>query len=125
MVGPSCPKFAVIQYTNNFGIGAEDVKKDKLVAEGIVGIPPRNYCKGSDGGVKLCIGALLQMGCVVISDDLAIIKAGCAKSFAPFPKGCIFHSEGGLMSFEHPMNKIRAMPRVNSIPRVGSEINWV
>lgn len=47
------------------------------------------------------------------------------------------------MSFEHPMNKIRAMPRtdsegvicganfkvdvytrVNSIPRVGSETNW-
>lgn len=57
--------------------------------------------------------------------------------------GCIFHSESGLMSFEHPMNKLRAMPRVdsegvmcganfkvdlysrvNSIPRVGSEANW-
>ena len=57
--------------------------------------------------------------------------------------GFMFHSEEGLMSFEHPMNKIRAMPRidsegvicganfkvdvytrVNSIPRVGSETNW-
>lgn len=57
--------------------------------------------------------------------------------------GFMFHSEGGLMSFEHPMNKIRAMPRVdsegvicganfkvdvytrvNSIPRVGSATNW-
>ncbi|KAL3503242.1 hypothetical protein ACH5RR_037691 [Cinchona calisaya] len=98
---------------------------------------------GSDGGVKLYWGIAAD-GSVVISDDLAVIKAGCAKSFAPFPTGCMFHSEGGLMSFEHPMNKMRAMPRVdsegamcganfkvdlysrvNSIPRVGSETNWV
>ena len=57
--------------------------------------------------------------------------------------GCMFHSDGGLMSFEHPMNKMKAMPRidsqgavcgsnfkvdvysrVNSIPRTGSEANW-
>ncbi|GMN44789.1 hypothetical protein TIFTF001_013977 [Ficus carica] len=82
-------------------------------------------------------------GSVVISDDLEVIKEGCAKSFAPFPTGCMFHSEGGLMSFEHPMNQVKAMPRidsegaicganfkvdkytrVNSIPRVGSEANW-
>nr|ALU58321.1 stem-specific protein TSJT1 [Mesembryanthemum crystallinum] len=97
---------------------------------------------GSDGGVKLYWG-IAGDGSVVISDDVEVIKDGCAKSFAPFPAGFMFHSEGGLMSFEHPMNKVRAMPRVdsqgvicganfnvdkytriNSMPRTGSAANW-
>ena len=57
--------------------------------------------------------------------------------------GCMFHSEHGLMSFEHPTKKMMAMPRIDSegvmcganfkvdaqsriqsMPRVGSEANW-
>jgi len=57
--------------------------------------------------------------------------------------GCMFHSEHGLMNFEHPRRKMKAMPRIDSegvmcganfnvdsqskiqmMPRVGSEANW-
>ncbi|KAI4388304.1 hypothetical protein MLD38_000646 [Melastoma candidum] len=98
---------------------------------------------GSDGEEKLYWGMAAD-GSVVICDDKEVIKAGCAKSYAPFPSGCMFHSEGGLMSFEHPMHRMKAMPRVdsegvmcganfkvdvytrvNSIPRRGSEANWM
>ncbi|XP_010545807.1 PREDICTED: stem-specific protein TSJT1 [Tarenaya hassleriana] len=96
----------------------------------------------SDGGVNLYWG-LASDGSVVISDNLDIIKQGCSKSYAPFPTGCMFHSEIGLKSFEHPTNKMKAMQRIdsegvicganfkvdvysktNSIPRRGSEANW-
>lgn len=96
----------------------------------------------SDGGIKLFWG-IAANGSVVISDDIEVVKGSCAKSFAPFPTGCMFHSEGGLKSYEHPTNKMNAMPRVdsegtmcganfkvdtysriNGIPRVGSDANW-
>ena len=57
--------------------------------------------------------------------------------------GCMFHSKHGLMSFENPTKKMKAMPRIDSegvmcganfkvdaqsrvqgLPRVGSEANW-
>lgn len=57
--------------------------------------------------------------------------------------GSMFHSQNGLMSFEHPKLKMKAMPRIDSegvmcganfkvdnqsrihsMPRVGSEANW-
>lgn len=98
--------------------------------------------QGEDQRVKLYWGIAAD-GSVVISDNLDVIKASCAKSFAPFPSGCMFHSEVGLMSFEHPKNKLKAMPRIDSegamcganfkvdvsskkatMPRVGSEANW-
>ncbi|XP_073012303.1 stem-specific protein TSJT1-like [Typha latifolia] len=96
----------------------------------------------SEGEVPLYWGIAAD-GSVVICDDRDIVKGGCGKSYAPFPTGCMFHSEGGLKSFEHPMNKMKAMPRVdsegvmcganfkvdtytkiNSMPRVGSAANW-
>ncbi|XP_072981055.1 stem-specific protein TSJT1-like [Typha angustifolia] len=96
----------------------------------------------SDGAMPLYWGIGAD-GSVVICDERDVVKGGCGKSYAPFPPGCMFHSEGGLKSFEHPMNKMKAMPRVdsegvmcganfkvdtcskiNSMPRVGSAANW-
>ncbi|XP_031130939.1 stem-specific protein TSJT1-like [Ipomoea triloba] len=99
---------------------------------------------GANESVKLFWG-IAEDGSIMISDNVALIKASCAKSFAPFPDGCMYHSERGLMSFEHPMKQMKAMPRVdsegamcgayfkvdhyskskvNTMPRVGSEANW-
>ena len=98
--------------------------------------------QSTDGGVPLHWGVAAD-GSVVICDDRGVAKAGCGRSYAPFPPGCMFHSEGGLKSFEHPMNRLKAFPRVdsegvmcganfkvdaftkiNSMPRVGSATNW-
>lgn len=98
--------------------------------------------QGDDQRVQIYWGIAAD-GSVVVSDNKDVIKASCAKSFAPFPAGCMFHSEGGLMSYEHPRNKLKAMPRIDSegmmcganfkvdvtskkasMPRVGSEANW-
>lgn len=59
--------------------------------------------------------------------------------------GCFFTSSGGLRSFEHPLNELKPVPRVDSsgevcganfkvdadskkessgMPRVGSAANW-
>ncbi|KAL3749005.1 hypothetical protein ACJRO7_010141 [Eucalyptus globulus] len=69
-------------------------------------------------------------GNLVLSDGAEVVKIGCGKSFAPFPK-------------EHPPNKVKPVPRVDSsghvcgvtfkvdaetkdssMPRVGSAANW-
>ncbi|PIM98868.1 hypothetical protein CDL12_28647 [Handroanthus impetiginosus] len=97
---------------------------------------------GADKGLNLFWGIAAD-GSFMISDNVGIIKASCRKSFAPFPPGCMYHSERGLISFEHPMHKMKAMPRIdsegamcgayfavdafskiNSMPRVGSSANW-
>ncbi|KAF5728919.1 putative Stem-specific protein TSJT1 [Tripterygium wilfordii] len=99
---------------------------------------------GENKGVRLFWGIAAD-GSVVISDNLEVIKGSCAKSYAPFPNGCMFHSEQGLVSFEHPRSRMKAMPRIdsegvmcganfqpdaahsritNQMPRVGSEANW-
>ncbi|KAL2495168.1 aluminum induced protein with YGL and LRDR motif [Forsythia ovata] len=98
---------------------------------------------GAEKALNLLFWGIADDGSLMISDNVDLIKASCKKSFAPFPAGCMYHSERGLMSYEHPMNKMKAMPRidsegvmcganftidtfskVNSIPRVGSEANW-
>ncbi|KAI4304357.1 hypothetical protein MLD38_039881 [Melastoma candidum] len=98
---------------------------------------------GANEGVRLFWG-IAGDSSMVISDDLEVVKGSCGKSFAPFPAGCMFHSEQGLTSFLHPTKMMKAMPRidsegamcganfkvdvhskVNSMPRVGSEVNWV
>ncbi|KAJ3692936.1 hypothetical protein LUZ60_012031 [Juncus effusus] len=95
-----------------------------------------------DGEIPLYWGIGAD-GSVVICDDRNIVKAGCGKSYAPFPPGCMFHSEGGLKSYEHPLHRMKPMPRVDSegvmcgasfkvdtftkiksMPRVGSSTNW-
>lgn len=64
--------------------------------------------------------------------------------FHLFYSGCFFTSSGGLKSFEHPLNELKPVPRVDSsgevcgatfkvdsesrkepgMPRVGSAANW-
>ncbi|XP_035545182.1 uncharacterized protein LOC109011522 [Juglans regia] len=98
---------------------------------------------GAKEEIKLCWGVTADES-VVISDNLEVIKASCAKSFARFSAGCMFRSEhGGFMSFEHPTKKMKAMPRIDSegvmcganfkvdvqsrihsLPHVGSKANW-
>jgi len=97
----------------------------------------------ADGSVPFFWGTAAD-GCLVLSDEPNVLKEGCGKSFAPFPRGCFFSTSGGLQSFEHPLHKLMPMPRVDSkgqmcganfkvdvfakrqasMPRVGSEANW-
>ncbi|KAG1368689.1 putative transmembrane emp24 domain-containing protein p24beta3-like [Cocos nucifera] len=51
---------------------------------------------------------------LVFSDDVDVIKKGCGKSFAAFPKGCFFATLRGLQSFKHPLNEVKLMLRVDS-----------
>uniref|UniRef100_A0A0D9VYV2 DUF3700 domain-containing protein n=1 Tax=Leersia perrieri TaxID=77586 RepID=A0A0D9VYV2_9ORYZ len=81
---------------------------------------------------------------LVFSDNADLLKGACGNSFAPFPKGCFYTTSGGLQSFEHPLNEMKPVPRVDSqgqmcgsnfkvdskakkdsgIPRVGSAADW-
>lgn len=97
----------------------------------------------ADGSVPFFWGTAAD-GYLVLSDEPDVLKEGCGKSFAPFPRGCFFSTSGGLQSFEHPLNKLMPMPRVDSngemcganfkvdvyakkqasMPRVASDANW-
>ncbi|THU71997.1 hypothetical protein C4D60_Mb04t07450 [Musa balbisiana] len=67
----------------------------------------------ADGRVPFFWGADSE-GHLVLSDDVDIVKKGCGRSFAPFPRGCFFTTSGGLQSFQHPLNELKAIPRVDS-----------
>ncbi|XVF63041.1 hypothetical protein PTKIN_Ptkin09bG0056800 [Pterospermum kingtungense] len=76
-----------------------------------------------DGSVPFFWGTDAE-GHLVLADDGEIIKKACGKSFAPFPKGCFFTSSGGLRSFEHPLNELKPVPRVDSSGHVcGAEFS--
>ncbi|KAL8490915.1 hypothetical protein ACS0TY_022788 [Phlomoides rotata] len=99
----------------------------------------------ADGSVPFFWGTDAE-GHLVLSTDGEVAKKGCGKSFAPFPKGCFYTSSGGLRSYEHPVNELKAVPRIDSsgevcgltfkvdaeskkkghlgMPRVGSDVNW-
>lgn len=86
-------------------------------------------------------------GCLSFSDTPGLLESGCGKSFAPFPSGCYFSSHMGLQSYEHPLQQLKPVARVDSdgqklgaafkvdmgmkdlkkqesMHRVGSEANW-
>ncbi|XP_020210176.1 stem-specific protein TSJT1 [Cajanus cajan] len=98
----------------------------------------------ADGNVPFVWGTDAD-GNLVFSDEAEIVTASCGKSSAPFPQGCFFTTSGGLSSFEHPLNELKPVPRVDSsgqvcgatfkvdaeakkettgMPRVGSAANW-
>ncbi|TKY51207.1 Stem-specific protein TSJT1 [Spatholobus suberectus] len=98
----------------------------------------------ADGSVPFVWGTDAD-GNLVFSDETEIVTKSCEKSSAPFPKGCFFTTSGGLSSFEHPLNELKPVPRVDSsgqvcgatfkvdaeakkettgMPRVGSAANW-
>lgn len=100
----------------------------------------------SDGKVPFYWGTAAD-GCLAFSDTPEVLESGCGKSFAPFPRGCYFSSHMGLQSYEHPLQQLKPVPRVDSegqtlgaefkvdmakkdlkkqesMHRVGSETNW-
>ncbi|KAG5075115.1 hypothetical protein JHK84_056346 [Glycine max] len=98
----------------------------------------------ADGSVPFVWGTDAD-GNLIFSDETEIVTKSCGKSSAPFPKGFFFSTSGGLSSFEHPLNEVKPVPRVDSsgqvcgatfkvdaeakkeatgMPRVGSAANW-
>ncbi|MED6121768.1 hypothetical protein PIB30_033285 [Stylosanthes scabra] len=97
----------------------------------------------ADGNVPFFWGSDVD-GNLVLSDEKEIVVKSCGTSSAPFPKGFFFTTSSGLSSFEHPLNEVKPVPRVDSsgqvcgatfkvdeakkestgMPRVGSAANW-
>ncbi|KAI3449690.1 hypothetical protein Pfo_006355 [Paulownia fortunei] len=97
----------------------------------------------ADGSVPFFWGADSNND-LVLSDDEAIFKKACGKSYAQFPNGCFFSSSGGLRSFEFAHKELKPTPWIDSsgqvcgstfkideesrkepgMPRVGSSETW-
>ncbi|CAI8591165.1 unnamed protein product [Vicia faba] len=118
--GPYPADQVLKQFEGSFGFVIYDHKNQTVFA-----------ASGSDGQIGLYWGIAAD-GSVVISENVELVKSGC-----------LFHSEHGLLNFEHPTKKMKAMPRIDSegvmcganfnvdsqsrnqmMPRVGSEANW-
>lgn len=95
-----------------------------------------------EGSVEFQWG-MAKDGSLVCSDNPTIIIEGCGQARAAFPPGCIFMNGSGLISFDHPLHKVRAVAheddsgnilsvyfqvdlytKIPSIPRTGSAANW-
>ncbi|XP_015888980.3 stem-specific protein TSJT1 [Ziziphus jujuba] len=95
-----------------------------------------------DGSIELQWG-MAGDGSLVCSNNPNIIREACGKSCSPFPAGCMFTNGSGLISFVHPLHKVKAIAReddngdvcgvffqvdlytrIPSIPRTGSASNW-
>ncbi|KAK4271541.1 hypothetical protein QN277_020224 [Acacia crassicarpa] len=128
---PYPPDQVVKELDGNFAFIMFDARTHTLFA-----------ARDREGSVKFFWG-MAKDGSLVCSDDLNIIKQGCGKSSSPFPPGCIFMNGSGLTSYDHPLNKVRAITeedekgnissvyfqvdlfsRIPSIPRTGSASNW-
>ncbi|VFQ58895.1 unnamed protein product [Cuscuta campestris] len=95
-----------------------------------------------EGSVPLHWGVATDES-LMCSDEAEFVNAACGQCYTPFPPGCIFMSESGLTSFDHPMHKVKGTvreaegggidavifqvdfyTRLHSIPRRGSASNW-
>ncbi|CAI6001811.1 unnamed protein product [Closterium sp. NIES-65] len=68
----------------------------------------------AQGKVPLYWGKCLDDGVLAFSDDPAVLKAGTGSSFAPFPLGCFYSSDGGLRSFTDPEKQLKAIQHIDS-----------
>ncbi|KAK8985382.1 hypothetical protein V6N11_068639 [Hibiscus sabdariffa] len=109
--------FCIFQgHIENVAVLKQQYGLNKTADEGIIVIEAyrtlRDRASDADGSVPFFWGTDAD-GHMVLADDEEIVKKGCGKSSAPFPKGCFFTSSGGLRSFEHPQNELKAVPRVD------------
>ncbi|XP_020967623.1 uncharacterized protein LOC107615793, partial [Arachis ipaensis] len=97
----------------------------------------------ADGCVSFFWGVNTD-GNLVLADEKEVVTKSCGTSSAPFFKGFFFTTSGGLSNFEHPLNDLKSIPRVDSsgqvcgatfkvdeakkestgMSRVGSAANW-